>query len=357
MLRRVRAKMAGLVFASTVAWGMLVGTACSVDRAGLTSNDGSTSAGGSAGGALASGGHAGGTSGHGGASGSSGATGGAGGIAVVGQGGTGEQAGGAGGDGQQTSGSGGSAQTGGAGGDASGGSTGTGGIDAGDLSGNGGSTGTGGAAGSAVDAGGSTGSGGTGDTGGAPGTGGIPGTGGDTATGGASGTGGAAGNGGGTGGAPPPSCAGYPTGASFVTPTDGLLHCYWVHSDMTDWNSAEGECTGERGSLATILSSEENMFVFQILLQAKLFIMNGVSLGATDGKQNDDKTGPGQYAWVTGEPWGYTNWHMGQPDGACSCPPLQSCMCDHTLVMSNDGTWYDRPESTARPYICEAIAH
>lgn len=350
MSRRVRVKMAGLVFASTVAWGIVVGTACSVDRAGLASNDGSTSAGGSAGGALATGGHPGGTTGHGGASGSSGGTGGGGGVPVVGQGGTGEQAGGSGG-GPQTSGTGGSAQTGGAAGDASGGSTGTGGIDAGAVAGSGGSSGTGGAAGSPVDTGGSTGAGGTSDTGGATGTGG------DTGTGGASGTGGAAGSGGGTGGSPAPSCAGFPAGASFVTPTDGLLHCYWVHADMTDWNSAEGQCTGERGSLATILSSEENMFVFQILVQAKLFIMNGVSLGATDGKQNDDKTGPGQYAWVTGEQWGYTNWHAGQPDGSCTCTLMQNCACDHTLVMSNDGTWYDRPESTARPYICEAIAH
>ena len=336
MLRRARAKMAALAFASTVAWGMVFGTACSVDRAGLASSDGSTSAGGSAGGAAATGGHGGGASGHGGAAGSSGATGGAGGISVIGQGGTGEQAGGTGGGGQQTGGTGGSGQA-GAGGDASGGSTGTGGVDGGAVTGNGGSSGTGGAAGSPDDGGAAT--------GGVPGTGGVTGTGGTTGT------------GGGTGGSPPPSCDDFPAGASFVTPTDGLLHCYWVHTDMTDWNAAEGECTGERGSLATILSSEENMFVFQILLQAKAFIMNGVSLGATDGKQNDDKSGPGQYAWVTGEPWGYTNWHGGQPDGSCTCTLMQTCMCDHTLVMSNDGTWYDRPETTPRPYVCEAIAH
>ena len=53
------------------------------------------------------------------------------------------------------------------------------------------------------------------------------------------------------------------------------------------------------------------MFVLQILLQANLFKGEGVSLGATDGKSSSDKTGDGQYAWVTGEPWAYTNWHSG----------------------------------------------
>ncbi|HVV53508.1 MAG TPA: C-type lectin domain-containing protein, partial [Polyangia bacterium] len=147
----------------------------------------------------------------------------------------------------------------------------------------------------------------------------------------------------------------FPAGSSFVTPTDGLLHCYWIHNQPADWQSSESTCVGEGGTLATILSEPENMFVLGILLQARSFMNNGVSLGATDGRQSDDKSGVGQYAWVTGEPWGYTNWHMGQPDGSCDCQGPQ-CVCDHWLVMINDGSWYDRPEATPRPYVCEAVA-
>jgi hypothetical protein len=146
-------------------------------------------------------------------------------------------------------------------------------------------------------------------------------------------------------------------GSSFTTPTDGLLHCYWTHSDATDWDSSESRCVSEGGTLATILSSQENMFVLQILLQANLFKGDGVSLGATDGKSTGDKSGVGQYAWVTGEPWGvYINWHLGQPDGSCMCQGGNVCVCDHRMVMLNDGTWYDRAASTARPFVCEAVA-
>ena len=112
----------------------------------------------------------------------------------------------------------------------------------------------------------------------------------------------------------------------------------------------------EGGTLATILSSQENMFVLHVLIQADLFQGEGVSLGATDGKPSNDKTGGGQYAWVTGKPWSYMNWHQGQPSGSCTCQLISSCACDHWLTMYNDGTWHDGAASTARPYICEAVA-
>ena len=143
-----------------------------------------------------------------------------------------------------------------------------------------------------------------------------------------------------------------------MTPTDGRLHCYWIHSDVADWTSSESRCESEGGTLATILSSQENMFVLQVLLQGNLFKGDGVSLGAADGKSSSDKSGAGQYAWVTGEPWAYTNWHQDQPSGSCTCQGLgnTTCTCDHWLAIYNDGTWHDVGGNTARPYICEAVA-
>ncbi|HLK91351.1 MAG TPA: C-type lectin domain-containing protein [Polyangia bacterium] len=363
MLRRVRATMAALALGSTVAVGLVCGAACSVDRAGLGSSGTSISSGGS-GGLASTGGHGGAVSS--GGSGGSAAAGGTGGSSVVGSGGGGDQSGGLGGSGE----------TGGAGGDAQGGSggSGTGGdVGAGGNAGSGGSIGTGGDVGTGgsvgtggdVGTGGSVGTGGDAGTGGSVGTGGSPGTGGDLGTGGGAGgtgtggQGGTAGAGGnvGTGGTHPPSCASFPKGSSFTTPTDGLLHCYWVHVTTTDWTSAESTCESEGGTLATVLSSQENMFVLQVLLQANAVpMMNVAWLGANDGKQSNDKTGPGQYAWVTGEPWSYTNWHMGQPDGSCSCMLANPCSCDHWLAMGSDGTWYDRAEAGPRSAICEAVA-
>ena len=61
---------------------------------------------------------------------------------------------------------------------------------------------------------------------------------------------------------------------------------------------------------------------------------------------------------MTGEPWGYTNWHADQPSGTCTCQGFNNstCTCDHWLAIINDGTWHDVAESTPRPYLCEAIA-
>ncbi len=337
MLRRVRGTLAGLAFGSTVAAGVVFGTVCSVDRAGLSNGDASISFGGSSGGASS-------TGGIGGAAGIGG--GGKGGTTVVATGGV---AGGAGG----ASSTGGAPETGGNNG-ATGGSTGTGG-ESGSTGGTLGTGGMSGGTGGAPATGGAPGTGGAPATGGAPGTGGAPATGGAPGTGGAPATGGAMGMGG-TGGSHPPSCASFPKGSMFVTPTDNLPHCYWTHSEQTDWDSSEASCVSDGGTLATILSSQENMFVLSVLLQPNLFNGLGVSIGATDGRASSDKSGAGTYAWVTGEPWSYQNWHMDHPDGACTCQGSTSCTCNHWLVMFNDGTWWDRPEKVARPYICEAIA-
>jgi hypothetical protein len=169
---------------------------------------------------------------------------------------------------------------------------------------------------------------------------------------------------GGSGGIGVPDCSSYPSAVSFVTPTDGLAHCYWTHADQLDWNSSERTCASEGGTLATILSSEENLFVLGLSLEAGLFqtppmmpSTAAISLGATDGKMSSDRSGPGPYSWVTGEPWSYTNWHPSQPDGSCYCSaPGADCQCDHWLAMGPDGSWYDRQEATGRSFVCETIA-
>jgi hypothetical protein len=350
MLFPVRVTKAGLAFASTVAVVLVFGTVCSVDRAGLSSGDASVSSAASTGGAVAAGGRGGsgpvGSGGEPGAIGTGGNVGSTGGASVNGDGGA------PGSGGAILSGTGGVIPgTGGAGDGGQRGDTGgmPGGGSGGDLSGAGGSgTGTGGA-----------GTGGTG-TGGA-GTGGA-GTG--------SGVGGT--QGGGSGGDNHVAgCSSFPTGSSFVTPTDGLKHCYWVHTQLLDWTSAENTCVTEGGTLATILSTQENAFVFTLATGLNLFspppsttfppppppLAIAIALGATDGKTSGDQSGAGKYAWVTGEPWSYNNWHSSQPDGSCgACAAGVDCVCDHWLVMASDGTWYSRSEAIGRAFICEAVA-
>jgi hypothetical protein len=82
-------------------------------------------------------------------------------------------------------------------------------------------------------------------------------------------------------------------------------------------------------------------------------------IGGTDGKVASDRSGPGPYHWVTGEPWSYTNWNQtspAQPDGYCDpCAWNQSCTCDHRAAMAMDGTWYDFWQDNPRGFVCEAI--
>jgi hypothetical protein len=275
-----------------------------------------------------------------------------GGAGATGAGGSGARAGAGG-----AAGGGGKAATGGSGGTVP---SGSGGRGSGGFAATGGSTGSGGF----VATGGSTGSGGLSGAGGDTGSGGIAGTGGDTGAGGGAGAGGAIGSGGtsgsGAGGGRPPNCSAYPAGRSYTTPTDGLLHCYWVHANQVGWSSAEAVCENEGGTLVTLLSPMENTFVLQVATQAGLFNnANLVFIGASDGKASNDQSGAGDYAWVTGEPWDYHDWHMNQPDGACTgCGGLGGfgCACAHWATLSSDGTWYSRAESTARPFVCEAIA-
>jgi hypothetical protein len=177
-------------------------------------------------------------------------------------------------------------------------------------------------------------------------------------TGGMAGAGGHAG-GGGTGGSRPPTCSSFPTGSSMML-SDGHLHCYWAHGTQLDWASAEAFCENEGGKLVTILSSMENMSVLHLATQAGLFANanNMIFIGANDGKASNDRTGAGTFSWVTGESWGYDNWHSGQPDGTCTGCGFGSvgCSCDHWVAMGMDGTWYDRTETPGRAFICEAIA-
>ena len=156
---------------------------------------------------------------------------------------------------------------------------------------------------------------------------------------------------GGGGGNP---CAGYPSAAkSFVTPTDGRVHCYWTRSSSQTWSEAQQSCTLQNGHLVTILSAEENAFVVSMAQFSPSF--SDTWIGATDGKNGTDRTGAGTYKWVSNEAWGYSSWEQGQPDGFCDpCSTGQPCTCDHRAVLSSNGTWNDCWQDNMRSSVCEA---
>ena len=91
----------------------------------------------------------------------------------------------------------------------------------------------------------------------------------------------------------------------------GNGHWYACHrfDAPTDWPIAKAMAETMGGHLATIRSLEENAFVFGVALDEYGSVTHLASyLGAR-------KNASGAFEWVTGEPFDFTNWKPGEPNG------------------------------------------
>ena len=71
-------------------------------------------------------------------------------------------------------------------------------------------------------------------------------------------------------------------------------------------------------------------------------------LGATDEIKEGD------WVWVTGESWSYTNWYPSEPTNCCPaqyCGP-QECTPESYLTVDNTGQWNDTPDGEMF-FVCE----
>ncbi len=81
-------------------------------------------------------------------------------------------------------------------------------------------------------------------------------------------------------------------------------HWYLRVETKIYWHDAKDYCEAQGGYLATLTSQQENDFVYNQLCSPG----HNYCLGGTD--ENTE----GQWEWITGEPWEFTNWAPGQPD-------------------------------------------
>jgi len=79
-------------------------------------------------------------------------------------------------------------------------------------------------------------------------------------------------------------------------------HWYQVYDETVSWHEAKRRCEEKGGHLVCIGGRLENSFV------AKLSGGRGIWLGGTDEVRE------GQWRWVSGEPFGYSNWSPQQPN-------------------------------------------
>ena len=86
-------------------------------------------------------------------------------------------------------------------------------------------------------------------------------------------------------------------------------HSYQVISSEMTWTQAYNHCMNSGGHLATLTSSSENDYVYNKLVKP---INHYCWLGGTDIKTEGD------WRWITGETWKYTNWASGEPNNYCA---------------------------------------
>lgn len=96
---------------------------------------------------------------------------------------------------------------------------------------------------------------------------------------------------------------------------------------------------GLRGHLATITSPQENETVLS--LQCDAWLGGIQSEGAIEPDED--------WQWITGEPFAYTAWAPGEPNGDCVEPGCQNCL----EVSLGLGGWNDLPCVEARNCIVE----
>ena len=123
----------------------------------------------------------------------------------------------------------------------------------------------------------------------------------------------------------------YPEDCTFY---DG--HLFKMYTEPKTWKDAKKACQAIGGHLATSTSAEKNEFLASLADGATVW------LGGTDAQEE------GNWKWVTGEEWSYTNWYPGNPDNAYA-------EGQHYLVLNykTKGKWDDSGAASTRGYICE----
>ena len=128
-----------------------------------------------------------------------------------------------------------------------------------------------------------------------------------------------------------------------LNPENG--HYYeFVDNYGIDWSKAKTVAENSRfynmhGHLATITTASENTFVNNLIPDNYR-----AWLGLTD------EAVEGEYKWVTGEAFDYSNWASGQPDNADDN--------EHYVELGGDGTWNDLPHNRyINGYVIEYNPH
>ncbi len=132
------------------------------------------------------------------------------------------------------------------------------------------------------------------------------------------------------------------TGIQTSNEIGGITHTYQlVYSPDITWEKANAAAINAGGHLATITSESENAFLTNLATKDPQVwnCYNGHCYGPwLGGYQKEGSTEPRDgWAWVTNEPWIYSNWESRQPDNYCGENRLQYV----GVNLKPDGLWND----------------
>jgi hypothetical protein len=114
----------------------------------------------------------------------------------------------------------------------------------------------------------------------------------------------------------------------------GNGHWYLRSTDSTTWHSAKATAQSVGGYLATAIDAGENEFIRSISKTVQW--IGGLRAPGTCGSNCN-------WRWDNGDPWGFTNWRIGEPNGG---------ELEQSLTFYADGTWDDN-NGLSLPYVIE----
>ena len=121
-------------------------------------------------------------------------------------------------------------------------------------------------------------------------------------------------------------------------------HYYKIFYESLTWDEAVKKCESKKGYLCTITSEEEFNFISSLLpKKEKLFYWLGAS----------DFNSEGSWKWITNEPFTFTCWRNGEPNGGKNENFLVMTNFWDNKWLWNDGNKNDWPSASQYAYICE----
>ena len=146
-----------------------------------------------------------------------------------------------------------------------------------------------------------------------------------------------------------PECSTFDPNATYLPATQ---HCYLVVTEPRTFTAAQTYCKSLGAHLVTIVDEAEDEFAWTLHPEEHW-------IGSKDGKAPKDSKA-GAYSWVTGEPFGYSNWSYNQPDASgtdCGENNGGGTCYEHCAFQwtggDHDGEWNDRYCQHTIASLCE----